>query len=173
MRFVLLLCLAACGARVVTEETADLTGGTSSAGASAPEGGTGPTTSAGGGGAEGGGGGEPQYSPVPGCETLVWTGEPIVIQGTSRPQLPQLAWVAESSAGLVYADHPEATDLLLSVDLPDAFGVWPPMMSLPTLHQEGRFQNSLGTFSSRRDGTFAVTVEGIPLLARLDRKSVV
>jgi hypothetical protein len=111
-------------------------------------------------GAGGGGGGNALDVPVPGCESLVWD-EPLRISlRTSGSRRPALAPLANGDVCVVLAHDGH----VVSTRLTQPFAAWPPAVEALVEHAEREFQGSMQELSSRPDGAFASTPDGVPTL---------
>jgi hypothetical protein len=122
--------------------------------------------------AGGEGGGEP--GPVPGCETLVWAGEPVSIPMWNA-QAALLAPLDGGAVGLVYVggNQGTSTELLSSRTIDGAFDAWPPVaINEPVVHVDGELVFGSSSLTSRPDGTFAL-VDYEPGIYRFGEPGVV
>lgn len=97
---------------------------------------------------------------VPGCEALVWSGDPITIPGYQSTRFIHFAALDSGDVGVVFRDHDnEGThlDVMRSTVLAQPFAApWPPAVA-PVVDQHfGQYFNEPGTFSALPDGTFAL-----------------
>lgn len=150
------------------------TGGTGSGGSGSGVAG-GPATSTGGAGGIGGEGaggegaggeaaqglcaGPPvdEPTPVPGCESLVWVGEPVavVLEGWPRQQG---ALLDGGDVGLVHLTIDSGP--VVSRRIASPFASWPPAISEAVPVLPGSSTGVVPFFSARSDGTFAVYTDG-------------
>lgn len=135
------------------------------------EGGGVTTASAGSGGndASGGAGGDPVHDPVPGCEQLVWVGEPTVVpRHQGRPGARVFALDGDD-VGLVHADQSTGPTRLVSRTIRQPFSSWPPRIDPPVTVYEGNdvMDNGAVPVPSRRDGSFARYVSGGSIVSRV------
>lgn len=101
--------------------------------------------------------------PVPGCEELVWVGEPLWIEVRFWPA-PRVATLASGDVGLVYIDDEPNPSTAESLLLAEPFAAWPPVLGATaiamTSDDPNGFYNEDPRISARDDGTFALMVPG-------------
>ncbi|MBK6512876.1 MAG: hypothetical protein IPM79_15725 [Polyangiaceae bacterium] len=152
----------ACGSNVIVTEG----GGGAGFEGGAPSNGGALST---GGSAQGGGGSAPE--PIPGCESLVWAGEPVVLPGLFHPRRARLAMLDGGRVGVVYDDYDnfgDLTDKVLSQTLSGAFDSWPPKVGPLVTHYAGMLWNAPWWLSARAEGVFAVSGGNMSGIFRFD-----
>lgn len=143
----------ACSTNVIVQE-----GG----GGQGPQlGGLGGLGGAGGVGGAGGAGGEPP-TVVPGCEQLVFVGEPVIVPPLSSmifSREVRAAPLAGGRVGMTWLNYDNTTfmDVLMSNTIEAPFDTWPPAVN-PAVQAFSAelISNHPGPIESRVDGTFAV-----------------